>query len=232
MWGPENSEDESSGQSVSAKKINISSSDAVCYDPLTSYRLIEFYTVFIALAEILICYKCKNVVKFQQSGNREFSFKLVAVCRCGRREINSSLFINNAYKINRMIVFVMRLLGVAGQGINLFANLMDICDGVSTAAYERIVRNLHSVSQTVFESYCKKAVKEEKAENEKHERPIDDFKVSGDGSWKRRGFKSLYGVTTLISYCTEKVINLIIKSGYCQACNSWKKKENTEEYKE
>ena len=54
----ENSEDKSTGQSASAKKINISSSDEVCYDPLL--RLIEFYTVFTALAEILICYnKCK-----------------------------------------------------------------------------------------------------------------------------------------------------------------------------
>lgn len=38
-----------------------------------------------------------------------------------------------------------------------------------------------------------------KKQNEKHGRPILNIKVSGDGSWKKRGFKSLYGITTLIT---------------------------------
>lgn len=83
-----------------------------------------------------------------------------------------------------------------------------------------------------FEFCSKKAVDEEKKENNKHEKSILNLKVSGDGSWKKRGFKSLYGVTTLINYYSGKVIDLIVKSNYCQECTFWKNKKNTQEYRE
>ncbi|XP_076549216.1 uncharacterized protein LOC143306722 [Osmia lignaria lignaria] len=126
----------------------------------------------------------------------------------------------------------MRLLGVARDGINLFANLMDICDGLSDASYNSIVKHMHSATKTIFEFCCKKAVEEEKNENEKRKKQLLNLKVSGDGSWKKRGFKSLYGVTTLIGYYSGKVIDLVVKSSYCQACHMWKSRENTEEYHE
>lgn len=40
----------------------------------------------------------------------------------------------------------------------------------------------------------------------------------------------MYGVTTLIGYYTGKIIDLVVKSAYCQACIFWKKKEGTDEY--
>lgn len=47
--------------------------------------------------------------------------------------------------------------------------------------------------------------------NEKHERTAQNFKVSGDGTRKNRGFKSLYGVKTLIAYYSGKVINIDVR---------------------
>ena len=35
--------------------------------------------------------------------------------------------------------------------------------------------------------------------------------------WEKREFSSLYGVTTIIVYYSGKVIDLIVKSSYCQA---------------
>lgn len=35
---------------------------------------------------------------------------------------------------------------------------------------------------------------------------------------KARVFLYLYGVTTLIAYCSGKVINVFVKSSYCQTC--------------
>ena len=55
--------------------------------------------------------------------------------------------------------------------------------------------------------------------------------MSGDGTWKKRGFKSNYGVTTLIGYYSGKVIDLKTKSSYCQGCNYWKNKTRTEEFR-
>ncbi|CAK9816232.1 hypothetical protein ANTPLA_LOCUS8931 [Anthophora plagiata] len=210
--------DDGAGQSASVKKIHNKSSGDVSYNPLLCYRLIKFYTVFSGLAEILICHKCKSPVTFEQTGNRGFGFKLVVVCRCSRTEINSGPFVHNGFEVNRRHVFVMRLLGVARDGINLFASLMDICDGLSDASYNSIVKHMHSATKTILEFCCKKAVEEEKKENVKREKQLLNLKVSGDGSWKKRGFKSLYGVTTLIGYYSGKVIDLVMKSSYCQAC--------------
>ena len=42
--------------------------------------------------------------------------------------------------------------------------------------------------------------------------------VLGDGSWRKRGFSSLFGLVSLIGYSTGNVIDIIIKSGCCKAC--------------
>jgi len=107
---------------------------------------------------------------------------------------------------------------------------MDIGSGIAEETYNRIYDHIHLAAKKVFEFCCKKAV-EEKKENENRERPVLNFKVSGDGTWKKRGFKSLYGVTILIAYYTGKVIDLVVKSSYCHSCAFWRNKfKNFEEY--
>jgi len=76
-----------------------------------------------------------------------------------------------------------------------------------------------------------KVAKQEKEENEKRGLPSDDLKVSGDESWKKRGFTSLFDVTTLIAHYSGKVIDLLVKSSFCKACMGWKNKD-TEEFRE
>lgn len=53
--------------------------------------------------------------------------------------------------------------------------------------------------------------------------------VSGDGTWRKRGFSSLFGVATLIGKATGKVVDAVVKSSYCQMCTLWKNKFDTEE---
>lgn len=223
-------ESASTGQSASTKKLATARSEDIVYNPVHCYRIIEFLTVFSTLSEILICRECKQNVKFEEAGNRGLGFKLVVTCRCSRKYINSGPFINNGYEINQRIVFVMRLLGVGIEGINLFCGLMDLGQGLSLNAYYSIVEKIHNVAKLVFDVLCQKAVKEEKEENVKNGRSPMNLKISGDGSWKKRGFTSLYGVTTLIGYYSGKVIDLIVKGSYCQACTIWSKRRGTEEY--
>jgi len=108
----------------------------------------------------------------------------------------------------------MRLLGVAREEINEFCNLMDMCTGLSQGSYTKIVEHIHAAAKSSFEFFSQKAVREvrEKIEkNVEHGRVKKNLKVSGDGTWKKRGFKSLYGVTTLIGYYSGKVIDLVEK---------------------
>ncbi|XP_025152724.1 uncharacterized protein LOC109504083 isoform X2 [Harpegnathos saltator] len=119
----------------------------------------------------------------------------------------------------------MRLLGIGREGINIFSGLMDIGQGISTSSYTISVQHIYTAARSMFDIFCKKASEEEQIENVNKGRPPTEFKVSGDGSWKKRGFTSLYGVTTLIGYYTGKIIDLVVKSGYCQACTFWNKKK-------
>lgn len=80
--------------------------------------------------------------------------------------------------------------------------------------YDVIVRwhHIYEAVKSVFDTLSKKAVEEEKTENIKNKRLPNELKVSGDGSWKKRGFSSLFGVTTLIGYYSGKVVDLVVKS--------------------
>lgn len=61
--------------------------------------------------------------------------------------------------------------------------------------------------------------------------PIFNLTISGDGTWKKRGFSSLFGVCKLIGSLTDQVIDAVVKSSYCQSCIYWKNKnKNIEEY--
>ena len=61
---------------------------------------------------------------------------------------------------------------------------------------------------------------------------MNHLKVSGDGSWKKRGYTSMLGVTTLIAHNTGKVIDLVVKSSDCQACTQQKKTLNDEKFED
>lgn len=56
--------------------------------------------------------------------------------------------------------------------------------------------------------------------------------VSGDGTWRKRGFSSLFGVATVIGNLTGKVIDVVVKSAHCKVCETWDKLIGTLEYEE
>lgn len=216
--------------SATARKLKTANAEDVPVNHFHVYRILEFFAVFNALSNMLICGTCKTPVTFAESGHRGLGFKIIVTCACGRREIHSGPFIGSGYEINRRIVFVMRLLGVGLEGVNIFCGLMDICKGLSKNAYGSAIQHIHSAASTMFETFSKKAVDEEKAKNVQNGRYETHLKVSGDGSWKKRGFTSLYGVTTIIGYYSGKVLDVVVKSSFCQACSAWSSRTDTIEY--
>lgn len=220
------------GVSAPAKKLKASVSDIVV-NLSFCYRIIEFVSVFSAISDIVICRRCKQKLSFGQSGERGLGFKISIKCMCGTMLIDSGWFIHNSFEINRKVVFAMRLLGVAREGINIFYGIMDLGQELSKKSYESIVQHIYESTKKVFDFCCKSAVQDEIKLNEENERSILNLTISGDGSWKKRGFLFLYGVTTLIAYHTGKVIDLVVKSSYCQACTYYKQRDsNDSEYAE
>jgi len=129
----------------------------------------------------------------------------------------------------------MRILGLGLAGCNKFCGLMDIASSfLHHSTYDFYVRKIHDCVKTIGEMLFSSAAEEEKKNfcEENGLTDTTDAIVSGDGTWKRRGFASLYGVTTLIGYYSGKVLDIFVKSSYCKSCESWKKKLTTAEYDE
>ncbi|KOC62210.1 hypothetical protein WH47_03968 [Habropoda laboriosa] len=108
------------------------------------------------------------------------------------------------------------------------------CQGLAINTYYACLENVHETASAVYECIIKTAVQEERIMNEATGNPRCDITVSGDGTWKKRGFTLLFGVATLIGKLTKKVLDTVVKSSFCQACNvQTKKKEDAiDEYNE
>lgn len=110
-------EHETESTSASAKKLKTSHLE-ISIKAAHGYRLINFIPMFFAQSAFIKCKTCNGDISFSESSIRGFGFKLVIQCdKCEPRYINSCPLIQNAYEINRRIVFAMRLLGVGYDGI-------------------------------------------------------------------------------------------------------------------
>ena len=167
----------------------------------------------------LICFtKYKGNVYFQVAKERGLGFNLAVVRqKCGTQYISSCPYIGTGYKINQRLTLAMRLLGIGFKGVTKFCALMYLPYFVKQTTYKKILDNIYFVPKQIAELYMKKACKEEISQkklknlNEKER----DLTVTGDGTWHKRGFTSLYGVFSLIGAYTNKFIDIFVKSAYC-----------------
>jgi len=67
--------------------------------------------------------------------------------------------VNNAYEINRRLAFVMRLLGVDREGVNLFCGLMDLGKGFALNTYYGCLKNIYTASSAVYEKVIVRKIK-------------------------------------------------------------------------
>ncbi|XP_014472349.1 PREDICTED: uncharacterized protein LOC106743225 isoform X2 [Dinoponera quadriceps] len=130
--------------------------------------------------------------------------------------------------ILRGLGFKILMSCVGHEGANLFCSLLDICQGIGNSTYTALLENIHTAASAVYESVLSFAATQEKNMNEEAGKPQIELTVSGDGTWKKRGFSSLFGVSTLIEKYSGKVIDAMVMNSFCGACNLWKKLKNTE----
>jgi len=198
-----------------------------------SYRVLNFYSVFMVLSDYVICKKCGGNITFSEKSARGLGFQLVIQCAvCEPVNINSCPLIGNGYEINKRFVFAMRMLGLGLAGAEKFCAFMDLPRPIFHSYYDRIIQSIHTAVKAVCELSMAKAVREEiAATTEKLKtNEIDGISVSGDGSWKTRGFKSLYGFASLMGVYSGKVIDISTKSSFCKACSHMSSKVGTPEY--
>lgn len=218
--------------STAAKKIKDGETEFdVRIDPSANYSFIH-WSVFLTLQTILICKVCKKDIKFYKTNMKTVGYELEVSCGCVKSTlISTSPKIRSGYEINRRLVYVMRLLGVGMVGINNFLGLMDMTSsGFGKQGYYNCINHILLAVSAVCEAVFKKAVKEEQELNIKNGNTADELAVSGDGSWPKRGFSSLLGLVSLIGKYSNKIVDVIVKSSYCQGCKTCQYEEGTIDY--
>ncbi|CAB3225803.1 unnamed protein product [Arctia plantaginis] len=224
-------ESDEQGVSASAKKLK-DCNEEFDVNSQFSYRIINFCAVFSVIAQHVKCKTCGSKIEFRERSPRGLGFKIVIACpKCPDVDIPSSKFIRNAYEINRRIVLAMRLIGIGLQGIKKFCAFMDLPQPIFHSFYDKLVKTIAIATKAVRDASMKKAAQEEKEGSHKIGK-TDGITVSGDGSWRKRGFSSLFGVTSLIGWLSGKIIDVEVKSKYCKSCEHWKSKNGTTEFEE
>ncbi|XP_068987314.1 uncharacterized protein [Bombus flavifrons] len=227
-----------STSSASAKKIKVTVEDQVTEDLEKHYRIIDFLLVFSTIATLVKCVKCDGKVNFHSTKKEGLGFNIKVSCESCKQITNvpSSARINSGiFEVNYRFVFVMRILGLGLDGCEKFCGLMDLSSRfLSTPTYNDYMKKMCSTVKETANRFFLSAIKEEKAATaeEKKTEDADELTVSGDGTWKKRGFSFLFGVTSLIGYFTGKVLDIFVKSSYCHECKTWEHKLNSAEYEE
>lgn len=223
-------EGDAEGVSASAKKLKTSEDFDVNYD--FRYRIINFLAVFAVISQHVKCKNCNSDITFRERNPRGLGFKIIIACpNCPEVVIPSCKYIRNAYEINRRIVLAMRLVGVGLNGIMKFCAFMELPRPVFQSFYDKLVDMISIATSAVRDSSLKKAAQKEKKMTEEHGQSAG-ITVSGDGSWRKRGFSSLFGITSLIGWFSGQIVDVEVKSKYCKSCEQWKKKLDTCDYDE
>ncbi|EZA59663.1 hypothetical protein X777_16734 [Ooceraea biroi] len=226
-------ENKTSFASTSSEKLLRLGDREITIDNTHAYRILHLFSVFSTISTLVNCKTCNKDITFKEASSRGLGFKIAVTCECGTAYINSCPLINNAYEINRRIVMVMRLLGIDNEGLNLFCGLMDLAVEFYSQTYYSCLTNIQQASQAVYKILVKHAVDEEKQKTLEKKDSNVNLTVCGDGTWKKRGYSSLYGVTTLAGKYSHKIIDSVVRSSYCKMCEVWKKKaKNEEEFEE
>ena len=99
-------------------------------------------------------------------------------------------------------------------------------------SYRDHVAAVRNAAETVAKRSMANAAKETKEFYEPEDDGIYNIAVSGDGTWRRRGYTSAYGVITASSTLTGKVLNVEIMSKECRECMVWRGREGTAEFQD
>lgn len=233
VFNPKTADADDGGASTSAKKLKVTDEYHVPKTEAVAYKIINFMTVFSTIASLVKCAKCNSKISFGIADERGLGFKISVVCdKCTPQYIRSCDLIKHSYEVNRRFILAMRVLGIGYKGAVKFCGLMDFPPFLYKRTYQIILKHIYEASKNMARYFTKKACTEEIDLNSTDsETKNTDLIVSGDGTWHKRGFSSLFGVTSLIGNYTGKVIDVLVKSSYCKACECRKNIKNTNEYK-
>ena len=99
---------------------------------------------------------------------------------------------------------------------------MNMLPPMNENSYRDHVKALRNAAESVAKSSMSKGAGEVKEFYEPAEDGLYDIAVSGDGTWRKRGFSSSYGVVTALSTITGKALACEVMSKDCKECRLWR----------
>ena len=224
---------------ASKRKIQLESSsenENKCDD---GFRLIDL-AILMSVFEAFICPKCKcgHIVLKENMNAKMVASQLSSKCSAlmctYSMEFNTSNRVNTskAFEVNRRVVLAMRNIGVGHQGLVKFCGVMNMLSPMNANAYSEHVKAIHGAAEVVAKDSMKSAAEGAKHFYEPEEDGVYDVGISADGTWRRGGFSSSYGIVSSISLITGKVLDVEVMSKECRECIGWKGKEKTEGFED
>ena len=94
-------------------------------------------------------------------------------------------------------------------------------------SYRDHVKAVQTAAESVALESMSKAATEVKEFYKEKKDGLYNIGVSGDGTWRKRGYSSFYGVVTVISTVTGEALDCEVMSKECGKCKLWRGKEGT-----
>ena len=204
------------------------------------FRFVDL-AVRASIFQLLLCPICKkNHVELEEDGDRKMGFASLLLINCTGEKCKflekfySSSKVGNcqAFEVNWRIVLASRNIGVGHQGLAKFAGTMNMPPPMNENAYRDAVEAVGKAAQTVCQQSMRAAVEDVKTYYEPEADGVFDIGISGDGTWRKRGYSSIYGIVTALSTVTGKVIDIEIMSKDCRECTVWRNKEGTQKFQD
>lgn len=169
-------------------------------------------------SKVAICKFCHTPLKIFASNRNGLSCKINIQCHhcdkiyCDNNSQKVSVGNKKLFDINIRLVYALRSIGKGQQAGVTFCAVMNLPSPPRFTTYNKI---LCDAARNVCNNSLKDAVEHEVLEND----GCTDIAAAFDGSWQRRGYRSLNGVVSAISLSSGKVIDLCVFSKYCR-CKS------------
>ena len=130
-----------------------------------------------------------------------------------------------AFEVNRRVVLATRNTGVGHQGLVKITCVMNMLPPMNENSYRDHVKVVRTAAESVALASMSKAATEVKEFYKEKKDGLYNIGVSGDGTWRKRGYSSSYGVVTVISTVTGKALDCEVMSKECGQCKLWRGKE-------
>lgn len=155
-----------------------------------------------------------------------------AKCSYHHTYISSEIENKQALEVNRRAVLAMRNIGVGHQELVKFTCVMNLLSPMNESSYREHVKALRNAAESVAKASMSKAAGEVKEFHEPAEDGLYDIAVSGDGTWRKRGFSSSCGVVTALSTVIDKALDCGVMSKDCKECKLWRGKEGSQAFQQ